>query len=1144
VKHLGGLFLCLFVFAAGACGQGATASLTGTVRDASGAVVPVTKVTVTNVATGVAKETVTNQAGIYFVPDLISGTYTIVASANGFRRTEVSGVKLEIDQKADVDVALTVGSVSEEVTVTTAPPALQTEDASVGAVVQEATVQDMPLNGRSFTQLLVLVPGATSAVRTTGFTNSNPDLAGKERNGIPAFDINGANGEYTMFRLDGIENTEREFGGANIPISIDAIQEVKLQTNNFSAEYGRSSAQVDVVTKSGGNQFHGSLYEFLRNDYFDATQWTYNSVHRSSLLKRNQFGGTFGGPIKKDKLFFFFNYEGTREVFSVPQTTTVPSNLMRQGVFPAGVVIYDPSTGSPFPDNTIPMTRWNTISNKVVSQVLPAPNQPAQININKAGFQTDDTLNYVYNPRHIQDIDQFNIRGDYAFSPKNSFFARYTFSSNDITGYGPLATNIQSSLVGFEHDVLGGSNLSTGWVHSFSPTVVNQFTFGILTDPQQYNKGDTTDWPSKLGVTQDLLPNYLHGLPHFQIGSVNLGSGDYRPLVVGEWNFQFVDNLAIVRGKHTIKAGFDIRKTNLVTTNNEISTGRFYFNGAQTRDRAFPTVSTTYCPGTTTAPTACSGGDPMADFLLGDLSFFEAGSDIPALHKHFSNWAGYVTDTWKILPKLTLTLGLRYEYQTRWHADPAYYALPVMFDGEFTGKVAIAQNSDGSLSNAIVPTLAAQAPGSLVGCTAVGLPKNCLVSEKGDWAPRVGLAWQVLPKTVFRIGGGVFYGYLNGDADTEDGEGWPLVGQVITPTYTRPPAGLAPPPLNLSNTLGGATPPQPDLEGVASSPNRRVPSTYQWNAALERELTKNLNMSVTYVGRVARHLDDVEFAGASYGYYNIPQPWGVVLAPGQTQQQAFPRFSAVEVYEDKNTSSYNALQVRLEQRLRAGLTLTASYSYAQNLAVRNNLIDPRCPECSRGPSEGDLRNNFVFAPIWELPFGQGRQFLNSNGKLLDAFVGGWRLTGILTWRSGFPFSAALSGTDLLQLNGFHYEDLPNQVCNPQISNPSPLNWFNKNCFAAPVEPTTPGSKLVEGNEGFNSLRGPGGFSLDTGISKTFKVTERYKLDFRGELFNVLNHPIYGLPSSGIVASGNNTPATITTTFSVQRVMQFALKMHF
>lgn len=507
MRFRGTLFILLCTCRGFLPAQTGNATLSGTVRDSSGAVIPGVDVRVTNTATGVTSETTTNQTGLYYVPNLIPGAYSIDVSATGFQPKRIAGVRLDIDQQGAVDIDLAVGSATEKVTVTGAPPMLQTEEASVGAVVQSQQVQDLPLNGRSFTQLLVLVPGASSAIRSNGFTNADPNLAGKQRNGMQAFDINGGSGQFTMFRIDGIENTEREFGGANIPVSIDAIQEVRLQTANFSAEYGRSTAQVNVVVKSGTNQIHGSLFEYIRNDALDATQWTFTGPHGTSRLKRNQFGGTLGGPIKREKLFYFFNYDGTREVYSSPRTVTVPSNEMRQGIFPAGEIIYDPTTGLPFKDNIVPKERWDPVATKVLNMVLPAPNLPGVSRVNNAGFALTPTNNYFYNPEHRQNIDQYNIRGDYNYSAKNTFFGRFTKGSNIIVGDGPLATNLQGSIVGFERANLGGNNLSTGWIHTFSPTVINDFHFGFLTDPQAYEKGDQSNWAATLGVSQFLDPS-------------------------------------------------------------------------------------------------------------------------------------------------------------------------------------------------------------------------------------------------------------------------------------------------------------------------------------------------------------------------------------------------------------------------------------------------------------------------------------------------------------------------------------------------------------------------------------------------------------------------------------------------------------
>ncbi|HWB83839.1 MAG TPA: TonB-dependent receptor [Bryobacteraceae bacterium] len=1135
MKYAPAICFCVFVTIPSILfGQSGNATLTGTIHDSSGAVVPNAKVTATNTATGVPKETVSNSSGLYVIPNLIPGPYDVNIAAPSFQTKKIQGVTLHVDQQATVDVELTVGSVSEQVVVTGTTPILQAEEASVGTVIQGTQVRDLPLNGRYFTQLLQLVPGTVQSQRTPGFASTDPSKAGVQRNGMPVFDVNGQSGGYTYYRIDGIENTEREFGGANIPVSIDAIQEFKLQTANFSAEYGRGPAQVDIVVKSGTNQLHGTLFEFLRNDDLDAMQWAYTGPHSKRLLKRNQFGGSLGGPIKRDKLFWFFNYDGTREVFSAPQTVTVPTNDMRNGIFPAGEVIYDWQSGQQFPNNTIPKSRMDPTTQKVLA-ILPAPNLAGVAVTNSSGLPLPATNNYFFNPTHQQTINQETARIDYTISERDSITGRYTYSPNTIIGYGPLATNIQNSLVGYENAALGGQNLSAGWFHNFSPTTINEFRFGFLTDPQNYAKGDTTDYPKQFGLDQFLYPGYFTGLPHFQIGSVNLGSGDYRPLQVGEQNYQAIENLTIVRGAHSIRVGGDFRRTRLVTNNSEVSTGRFYFNGAQTRDRSRGTLATTTCPGGT-SPTGCTNGDAMADFLLGYLSYYEAATPILQRHKYFSAWSGYVNDTWHVTPKFTATIGLRYDYLSRFHADPAAYAMPVIQNGVFAGKIAV-PDPGGNLTSAIVPGALDLIPNSVVGCSTVGLPsETCLVSEKNDWQPRLGLAYQVTPKTVFRAAGGIFYGYFFGDLDTEDGEQFPFIIRNQTPTYTAPPTS-GPPQLAISNPTATSAVPSPFI--FSSLASRKLPVSYQFNATVERQIGGSMTLSVGYVGVLGRHL---EGRSEYCCYYDMPQPWGVVLAPGQKQVQPDPRFSSnMLMWEDRDSSNYNALQAKFERRFAAGLGFTAAYTWSHSLTTINWIADPRYPQ--QQPTDADLRHNLVLSPIWAIPVGKGRTFLNRGG-ISNQVLGGWQMTAIVSVRSGFPFTPTLSGVNLLNMTKLVASvNLPDATCSGKVSNPSALNWYDKSCFTMPTEPTTPGAELREGNLGINSLRGPGGFATDFGLSKQFPFNERTHLDFRFEAFNFFNHPILGLPNTAIVP-GNNTPASITYVLSLPRTLQFALKLSF
>jgi hypothetical protein len=1131
---------CLWL-ASAALGQTGNASLTGTVLDETGALVPNAKVTATNDATGIETVAATTHAGIYVLTGLNPGTYTVQATADGFQPKIVPDVKLNVDQQASLDFALAVGSQKQEVTVTSeSVPLMQTVDASVGDVVQSQQVQDLPLNGRYFTQLLELSPGAVASINSNNYAHpSDPSEAGHQRNGMPAFDINGQSGAATFFRLDGIENNEREFGGANVPISVDAIQEFKVQTSNFSAEYGRSAAQVDIVTKSGTNQFHGSLFEFVRNDAFDAAQWEFSGPHLKNDLKRNQFGGTFGGPMIKDKLFFFGSYDGTREVFTEPFLETVPTVAMRNGVFPAGDVVFDPSTQQPFPSNTIPQSAWNSISSKVLPY-MPLPNSAGTSNTSADGLPIAPLNNYVYVPRRDQTINQYNGRVDYNRSPKNSFFARYTDGSNLRIGDGPLATNLQGSIIGSERANLGGRNLSGAWYHPFGPGTINELRAGLSTDPQDYEKGDTTDYASQFGLSQFLAPNAYKGFPHFIIGTVNLGSGDYRPLKVGEKSYQVNDTVTLIRGAHTFRAGGDIRRTALLTFNSQLSTGLFDFYGAQTYDRRFPDTGNTYCPGGAD-PNGCEAGNGWADFLLGDLAIAERGTPIPPIHKYFSNWAGFANDTWRVRRSLTLNLGLRYEYQTRFHASPPFYTQPIIQNNEFTGKIAVANSSNGAISPEVLPGALALIPGSVETCRAAGLPDNCLISQKNNWQPRVGFAWQANSRTVLRGAGGIFYGSLAGDSDTESCQSYPLVLTTSTQAFFTPSSGSAPPPLSLSNPFQGGNPAAPTYANCAQ-PNRKLPSTYQWNLTAERALDSSTTLTAGYVASVSRHLDEAQLG--TQAQYNIPEPWGVVLAPGQTQQVPDPSFSSIGQFEDVDTASYESLQVNLRRRLSHGVSLSLAYTWGKSLTTMSWLSDPRNFKLDRGPSADDLSQALVISPIWQLPFGHGQRWVPTN-HFAEKLVDGWEANTIITIYSGFPYNPILSGTNLLLLNGYNGEDRPDRICDGSLSHPTAAQWFNPACFVLPIEPTTPGALLREGTAGYDILRGPGSFAEDLALIKTTPVNERLNVEFRAEFFNVFNHPVLGLPNNAINPfASSSTVGEITNPASLPRIIQFALKVHF
>jgi hypothetical protein len=918
----------------------------------------------------------------------------------------------------------------------------------------------------------------------------------------------------------------------------------KVLTADFSAQYGRSPAQVDVVSRSGADQFHGDAYEFVRNDVFSSEQWSFTGPHQPLNLKRNNFGATFGGPIKKDKLFFFGSYDGTRLVSVEPRTATVYSNAMRSGMFPAGEVIFDPATGQPFTGNSVPQSDWNLISAKILSAVLPPPNLPGVPVTNAVGLALPPINNYLLNPAFNRTINQYSGRIDYTLSSKDNFFARYTYSSNNIfAGVGTLGGI--GGVVGAQTEDFGAQNLRVGWTHSFSPTTINQVLFGLLVNPGRYNKVVNAQIPSfsTLGLAPFLAPNAYPGLPTIHIGSVT-----FRPAIIGLCSTAMMTLLGpTMRPWFAASTRFNSEAPSsgrcCRKQMERFQTAAFSSMEPKRETASHPQAPPLRaCRGVGT----CVSGDPMTDFLLGDLSESSRGTPIPFMQKYFSVWAGYAEDAWQIRPNLTLNAGLRYSYTTAFHVGgnhANFYSQPIIIHGLLTGKVALANSSSGNVDTADeVPAVLAAFPGVFESCRAAGLPDNCQYSEKYDWQPRVGFAWQATRNTVLRGGYGMFYGFLEGYVQTEQGDSFPFVQFVYTPTFTTPPPLGQPPPLSFRNpfALTTATAPAFNNNGALFRP---LPATYDWNLTLEQALSPSTTLSVGYVASVSRHLED---AANNQGYccwVNIPGPVGVVLGPNQSLQPPDPQFGPVTTYGDNGNASYEPLQVSLEHRAH-NVTFSADYTYSKNLWTQPGLTDILNFNIDRGPFDDNVTHNFVFSAVWQVPFGAGQRWGSHLGAPLDAVLGGWQAAPIIDIRSGYPFTPTLSGTDLLDQSGFNDFDSPDRVPGCKVySNQSLGNWYNKNCFTMPVEPVTSGAKLRPGNAGIGELTGPSGWSADLGVSKFFRLNERFRLEFRGEAFNIFNHPLFGQPDTTIVP-GANIPSVISSVISQPRIIQLALKLHF
>jgi hypothetical protein len=1091
------LFCALVALVPAAYSQTATGEFSGSVIDASGAVVASAKVTATSVETGAAREVRTDQGGNFVITFLQPGVYNLSAEAPGFRKTVQNNIELRINQRAEVNLALQVGQVTEVAEVTGAAPLLENQSSSLGTVIDTQLTSELPLNGRNFVQLATLSPG----VNGTGYSVSGTIMSGTRpddrRPGTEIFS-NGNREGSNDFLYDGIDNNDRLTLSIVLRPGVEAIREFKVQTNLFSADQGRNSgAVVDVVTKSGTNSWHGSAFEFLRNSAMDARSF-FNVVGQPfPSFRYNQFGGSLGGPVTlpkvyngKDKTFFFVDYEGFRRNQQQIANVTIPTVAERSGNFSAFPnKIYDPTTttvsGSsytrtPFPNNMIPSNRFDPVTIKMIN-AYPLPLTSALTN------------NYTTNLNQIQNWDQGDVRVDHQITSNDQFFARFAIQHTDtiVPPSYPAVT-----IPGIPHPVLLGDEASfagtssnpvlhavAAYTHIFSPTLINDARIGFNRFRVDYTLAGTTP-DEKLGVelgVPNSNPNALQtGLPIFSPAGY-LGTGNSRslPILRRENTFQFIDNLTWTHGKHTLKFGVDVRRRQITEYQTNRGNGRFNF-----------TTGFTAQPGQ-------NSGDAIASMLLGYPQLYE--------QDYLLVWPGirgietgaYVADDWRVNSKLTLNIGMRWEYYSPYSEVANRWANfnPV------TKKIMVAGQ------NGIGPT--------------AGLD--------GDWkdfSPRFGFAYQALKHTVLRGGFGLFY--------NPNGNGGALLRFDRQAPY-GPVLSVSPGDQILGPRVSGGFPATPVVDlSVANNPVGNVigvPSNFkqayaeQFNFTVEQELSPIATLfKIAYVGNLGRRLGNS---------FNLNQP--VPGAGGTTARRPF--FSTlsglgdITYYVSDGLSAYHALQVSVEKRLSHGLTGLVGYTWAHSVddvatdfgGGTGTPQDPRCRFCDRGNSAFDLRQRFTVSLTYRLP-GFGMKGL--PGTLL----GGWQLNGVLQSQTGLPYTPMLQNSTT---NGT--ASRPNRIASGNLSSGQSINhWFDQTAFTSPAQ-------FIYGNAGRDILFGPGRTNLDASLFKNFRPLEKLAVQFRGEAFNLFNHPQFGQPNANI---GNGAVGTITSIVGNPRQMQVALRLVF
>ncbi len=1124
-------------------GQEIKANIEGVVTDPAGAVIAGANLTLENEATGLRRTARTDGAGFYTYRLLPVGRYRLTVEAQGFTRKVLTGILLEIDQTARVNVELGVSGAVEEETVIAQAPLVESASAAIGDVIENRRVEQLPLNGRNFIQLTLLVAGATVAPQ--GGTTEQWNTAG----GKLGFTSNGQRDDRNVFTLDGVTMQEPSILVVNINPAPDAIQEFKVLQNSYSAEAGLyGGGQVNITTKSGTNEFHGTVYEFLRNDKLDAKNFFDFPDRPVPPFKQNQFGAALGGPIVKDRAFFFGNYEGLRIIFSPTNVTRLPTAAERRGDF-SGInpltgqpyrAIFDPNTCpfacQQFPNNIIPMNRLDPLAQAVLAR-MPLPN----FGTTQPGF------NHLNVGREPTTVDQFTLRSDVRLTEKHQLFGRFSFLDSEILDdfVGNLFESNPPPPSGFgttRND--SGRNLAIGLTSLLTPTVVNEFRFG-------YNRfrGQREHVNKDSGFLNEFVPTRAPGtpntaMPSFAIGAgfADLGDSDvFVPNLRNSDIYQFVDNVVWTKGRHTLKFGADYRYVQSRNTVEIFSNGTFSFQGDT------PTAATGNL-------FAFQGGMAFADFLLGRpwLSFYTAGRGADNMRYQYLGF--YFNDEFRIHPRLTLTFGLREEFMTG----------PVDQDGEAAildpanGNRVIVTAPGGRIKQSLLdnPLVAQVASGfTYVPNQEAGLPRSLWRPDYSNLQPRFGLAWDLFgsSKTVLRAGVGIYTGLINMSV-TSDIQVPPITFHLFGLDLVR---FLTPGFMPLSYQQAFATgnlAPFP----VTYDPFIRHASIYQYSADIQHQLAANLVVSVAYSGsRAIKLLRRAEF---NQGVPNVPCPGTPdpmnprvincnAGTTGRMGQRLKPGGSAF-LRTGNGYSDYHGVIFRLEKRFSQGLAFTAGYTFSKSLDTASSLnetksnptqaVDNFRLDLERGRSDFDTRHRFVLSGIWELPFGAGKPWLQEGaGNLI---LGGWQLGGILTLQSGVPLSGRLGFSNTGTNKGSTIER-PDLICDPNDvpGGRRPERWFNTGCFIAPLQfRDAAGTYGIIGNAGRNIVDGPSFNNLDMSLQKDFRFAERHSITFRTDFFNLTNHPNFLNP--GLILGSANF--AVITEARAPRQIQFSLRYSF
>ena len=1063
------------------------------VIDQSDLAMPGATLVLTDVDTNVAHHAVTDVQGTYLFGQLKPGLYRLEVTVTGFRSTNVQDIRIQVGQRARVDVKLLV-TLTEALTVSAATATLlNAESAAIGQVMDNRTMVELPLNGRNFIQIAQLSAGATPLG-----IGVSPASSWTGR-GDTTLSIAGGRESNNSFLVNGIETRNARFGNAGMRPSIDAVQEFKIQRSTFGAEFGRSAAVINTTIKSGTNQFHASVFEFFRDERFDATDFFLNRTDRDKPpFRQNNFGTAIGGPLTvpgmyngRNRTFWFFNYEGFRQEVTSSATGLYPSEAQLRGnladdsagtgLFPRNsafcqansgsrkcIDIIDPTTGVAFPGNVIPQNRLDPIT-QLATQYTVFPK--VQVPVGSGSFPS---FNAIDTPPTINDFDQYNVRIDHHLSTRDQLFGTFSWAdeTRDVKVLRPF---------GGERFPLSNRLVTVTHAHTFTPALLNEFRFGYnrsktyrLSETsygrdfarEVFNLKNTTDQP------------IMFGIPAFNItGFGGIGSISQAIGALDE-NLQFTDNLSYVRGQHNLRAGFQISRQHYFQITNFSGNPTFTFDGRYTGVQA--------------------NGIGLADFLLGIPSRAGGAIGDSIQNLRTTYWAGYLQDDWRVFRNMTLNYGLRYEFARS----------PVERDNK---------------SLVFAPEL-----GRIL-VAGQGVRPDIVDPDWNNFAPRLGFTWQpgILDDFVVRGGAGIYYSTDNFNEEQFKGTGPPFFqAQTIEGNPQTPN-------LFMRDMLPSFTN-SPNVNPFTFDRGNRTPYLTQWSLGTQKSFAKHYLVELEYTGSTGSKLPQRRNLNIA-----TLDPTGTIPI---VQRVPYPQYGFILMTYNGGWSSYNALTAKLEKRWSGGLWVLGSYTWQKSLDLgatdEFSALSREFKIWDKGYNTYHVPHRFVGSWVYELPVGRGRTWLRDMPPVLEAVVGGWQVTGIATFSEG-QFQTPSLGTDWLIIGAFT-QSRPNIIGNPAEGRQLPDFYLNPAAFDFPRD--AQGNRIrVQGNAGRNSIQQPGINNWDIGLYKNFRMRDRFNVQFRWETFNTWNHTQFG---SANLNTSNPSFGRITGMRIGPRRMQFGLRLTF